>query len=238
MSKQHILVIDIGGISVKLVLCSDPAEPVTVSRFPTPAFMTPQQLVEGVRQIARDWQYQAVSIGYPGPVKNNQVWREPVNLGAGWTDFDFKSAFACPVKLINDAAMQALGSYRGDDMLFLGLGTGLGTALIRDGQIIPLEVAHLPYRDGMNFEQALGKQGLDQSGYEVWYSDLLATIDLFAYALCTDYVVLGGGNANLLKEKFLPDNIHIGDNNNAFTGGLLLWSDKSTDDNVIRLYAS
>ena len=237
MTDSPILVVDIGGISVKLSIVHEGSGSENIQRFSTPEGMTPQQLVEGVQQVAADWQYQVISMGYPGPVKNNTVWREPVNLGEGWVGFDFQQAFNMPVKMINDAAMQALGSYRGADMLFLGLGTGLGTALIREGQIIPMEIAHLPLRDGLDYEDALGQRGLDQSGYEVWYADLLKTIDLFSYALCTDYVVVGGGNARRLDEKLLPDNIYIGDNDNAFIGGGLMWRDELADDDVVRHYA-
>ena len=237
MSDKQILVIDIGGISVKMALSSELATPETLRRFPTPASMTPAQLVEGVQHMTRDWQYDAVSIGYPGPVKNNRVWREPVNLGSGWVDYDFQAALGCPVKLINDAAMQALGSYRGGDMLFLGLGTGLGTALIQAGQIIPMEVAHLPFRDGRNFELVLGQQGLDESGKQAWFADLMAAIDLLSYAFCSDYVVLGGGNSRLIEEKQLPDDIYLGDNSNVFTGGCLLWEEQSSDQDVLLRYA-
>ena len=237
MSDKQILVIDIGGISVKLSHSSEITTPETLRRFPTPPAMTPTQLIEGVQQITQGWQYDAVSIGYPGPVKNNRVWREPVNLGTGWIDFDFQEALGCPVRLINDAAMQALGSYRGGDMLFLGLGTGLGTALIRDNQIIPMEVAHLPFRDGLNFEQTLGQPGLDKTGEEAWFANLMNAIDLLSYAFCSDYVVLGGGNARRIEEKLLPDDIYLGDNSNAFTGGVLLWGDQASDQDVLLRYA-
>ncbi|MCW8964976.1 MAG: ROK family protein [Gammaproteobacteria bacterium] len=238
MTDKRILVIDIGGISVKLSITGDQTTQETIRGFPTPALMTPGQLLEGVNQVATDWNYDVVSIGYPGPVKNNHPWREPVNLGKGWIDYDYEAAFGCPVRMINDAAMQALGSYRGDDMLFLGLGTGLGTAMIMNNQIIPLEAAHLPFREGRNFEQVLGKQGLDKDGQEVWFENLLATIKLFSYVFCSDYVVLGGGNANRIEQKDLPDNVYLGSNDNAFTGGILLWADQSPDHDIQQRYAS
>jgi polyphosphate glucokinase len=224
VTDKQILVIDIGGISVKMSVNGAQTDEALIRSFPTPEKMTPKQLLEGVNKTTTDWQYETVSIGYPGPVKNNHPWREPVNLGEGWIDFDYQSAFGCPVRIINDAAMQALGSYRGGDMLFLGLGTGLGTALILDNRIVPLEVAHLPFGNGKKFEQVLGKQGLDESGKDVWLSNLLIAIDLFSYTFCSDYVVLGGGNAQLLEQEDLPENVYIGSNDNAFTGGTKLWA--------------
>ena len=224
MTEKQILVIDIGGISVKMSVSGAQTGEALIRSFSTPEKMTPKQLLEGVNKTTTGWQYETVSIGYPGPVKNNHPWREPVNLGEGWIDFDYQSAFGCPVRMINDAAMQALGSYRGEDMLFLGLGTGLGTALILDNTIVPMEVAHLPFRDGTNFEQALGKQGLTESGKDVWFRNLLTTIDLFSYTFCSDYVVLGGGNARLLEQEDLPENVYIGSNDNAFAGGIKLWA--------------
>ena len=224
MTDKQILVIDIGGISVKMSVSGTQTDEVLIRSFPTPEKMTPKQLLEGVNETTTGWQYEDVSIGFPGPVKNNHPWREPVNLGEGWIDFDYQSAFGCPVRVINDAAMQALGSYRGEDMLFLGLGTGLGTALILDNTIVPMEVAHLPFRDGKNFEQTLGKQGLTESGQNVWFRNLLITIDLFSYTFCSDYVVLGGGNSRLLEQENLPENVYIGSNDNAFTGGIKLWA--------------
>ena len=222
MTDQTILVIDVGGISVKLTTGVD--QPGEIRSFPSPKNMTPQQLVDHTASITEDWQYDRISIGYPGPVKNNQPWREPVNLGSGWVIFDYEQAFGHPVKMVNDAAMQALGSYQGGDMLFLGLGTGLGTALILDGHIVPLEIAHLPFREEQTFETLLGKAGLDASGFDDWLQNLLDAINLFSYALCTDYVVLGGGNAQRLHKGDLPEDVHIGHNDNAFSGGFKLWA--------------
>ena len=224
MTDKQVLVIDVGGISVKMSVSGAQTDEALIRSFPTPEKMTPKQLLDGVNETTAGWQYKYISIGYPGPVKNNHPWREPVNLGEGWIDFDYQSAFGCPVRVINDAAMQALGSYRGEDMLFLGLGTGLGTALILDNTIVPMEVAHLPFRDGKNFEQTLGKQGLTESGQDVWFRNLLITIDLFSYTFCSDYVVLGGGNSRLLEQENLPENVYIGSNDNAFTGGIKLWA--------------
>lgn len=223
MTAGSILVIDIGGISVKLTLLDNEQESITSNRFSTPTDMTPQQMMQHLDSCIADWEYDRVSIGYPGPVKQNRPWREPVNLGQGWMDFDYEAAFDCPVKMLNDAAMQALGSYRGGDMLFLGLGTGLGTALILSGQVVPLEAAHLPFRDDKTFEYLLGHAGLNDLGEEVWRRNLLDAIELFSYVFCTDYIVLGGGNSLKLDPDQLPENVHLGHNDHAFTGGFRLW---------------
>lgn len=198
-----------------------------IRSFPSPTDMVPAQWLEGIGRLIGDWQYDMVSMGYPGPVKKNRPLREPVNLGKGWVDFDYEAALGCPVKVINDAAMQALGSYRGGDMLFLGLGTGLGTAMIMKNRVVAMELAHLPFRGAMSFEQALGQRGLDRHGREVWFEDLLTTIGLLSHVFSPDYVMLGGGNASHLRQQSLPDDIHIGKNESAFTGGALLWGEQS-----------
>ena len=213
-----ILVVDIGGNSVKV---HAPGQ--TSVSFPTPRDMTPAQLIEGVTAVTAGWRYTRVAIGYPGPVRHDQPTREPVNLGTGWLAFDFAAAFGCPVRMLNDAAMQALGSYRGEVMLFMGLGTGLGTALIHDGHIVPLEVAHLPFRDGETFEKLLGIPGLETLGTERWKQYVLEAIELLRYVLLPDYIVLGGGNARRFTDDELPDQVTLGDNNDAFTGGLRMW---------------
>jgi len=218
---MQILVVDIGGLSVKLAVTGGAQS----RSFPTPPHMTPQQMMQAIGESARDWRYERVSIGFPGPIRDNRPLREPVNLGAGWVDFDYRGAFGCPVKLINDAAMQALGSYRGGNMLFLGLGTGLGTTLIQDGHIVPMEMAHLPFRDGRTFEQVLGKAGLDRAGLTGWKDRVFEAIALFRYALNPDYVVLGGGNARQFADAELPEQVFRGDNANAFGGGFRLWED-------------
>ncbi|MGB5539179.1 MAG: ROK family protein [Gammaproteobacteria bacterium] len=218
---MNILVVDIGGLSVKLALTGD-TQP---RSFPTPPHMTPQQLMQALDETAGDWHYERASIGFPGPIRANRPLREPVNLGTGWVDFDYAAAFGCPVRLINDAAMQALGSYRGGHMLFLGLGTGLGSAIIHDGHIVPLEMAHLPFRDGQTFEHALGKAGLDRTGLAGWKAQVLEAIALFRYALNPDYVVLGGGNVWKFRDDELPEQVFRGDNSNAFDGGFRLWED-------------
>lgn len=222
---MEILVVDIGGISIKLALRN-----MEVISIPTPEQMSPRQLIQLVHAATDNWRYDGVSIGYPGPVRHDRPIREPVNLGSGWIEFDYPAAFGCPVHMINDAAMQALGSYHGGVMLFLGLGTGLGTALVHDGHVVPMEIAHLPFRDGETFELCLGKAGLDRLGLARWKESVYEAVDLLAYALCPDYVVLGGGNANRLADDELPEIVERGDNINAIKGGLRLW--ESSDANL------
>jgi polyphosphate glucokinase len=217
---MEILVVDVGGISVKLCAGRQPPR-----AFPTPPGMTPQQLMQGIAATAADWRYDRVSLGFPGPVRHNRPLREPVNLGSGWVDFDYETAFGTPVRMLNDAAMQALGSYRKGIMLFLGLGTGLGTTLIHDAHIVPMEIAHLPFKNGRTFEQHLGKAGLDAAGEARWKADVLEAIDLFTYTLCPDYIVLGGGNAQRFSAGELPAHVSLGDNRNACTGGMRMWEE-------------
>jgi hypothetical protein len=183
-------------------------------------------MVAEVLDATVGWQYDVVTIGYPGPVVRGKIAREPVNLGRGWTRFDFARAFGCPVRLINDAAMQALGSYRGRSMLFLGLGTGLGTTLVRNGVVVPLEVAHLPYRDGKSYEEVIGDAGLKALGRKRWRRHVEIIVALMLEALVADYAVLGGGNVRLLDE--LPPRTRRGNNANAFRGGERLWQDEVT----------
>jgi polyphosphate glucokinase len=177
-------------------------------------------MVREVRKAAADWDYDAVSIGYPGPVVRGKPVAEPHNLKPGWVRFDFKAAFGCPVKFINDAAMQALGSYKGGKMLFLGLGTGLGTTLIVDGVVVPMELAHLPYRKA-TYEDYLGLRGLKQLGKRRWRYYVQEVVAHLTAAFEPDYVVLGGGNVDVLKE--LPPRCRMGENTNAFRGGFRLW---------------
>jgi len=215
---MRILVIDIGGTRVKAKL-SDQEE---IRKFLSGPTLTPQEMMDGVRRLTSDWQYDRISIGFPGPVKNGKITREPVNLGRGWFDFDF-SGFGKPVRVINDAAMQALGSYEGGAMLFLGLGTGLGNTLIHDSVITPLEIGHLPYRKGRTYEEYLGEAGLRRLGKKKWRVVVDEVVDLFMRALNADYVVLGGGNVKKLRE--LPPGARLGANTNAFVGGVRLWQD-------------
>jgi predicted NBD/HSP70 family sugar kinase len=170
----------------------------------------------------KDWDFDAVSIGYPGAVVQGKPLNDPHNLGAGWVGFNFKKAFGCPVRIVNDAAMQALGSYKRGRMLFLGLGTGLGSALIVDGVLEPMELAHLPYKKGRTYEECVGKKGLKRMGKKKWRRHVEDVIERFRVALNVDDVVIGGGNAKLLKE--LPEGVRRGANTNAFIGGFRLWA--------------
>ena len=212
------LVIDVGGTNIK-VIATGRRKPVKIPSGPS---MTPRLMVRGVRDATAGWKYDVVSIGYPGPVLRGRVAREPINLGKGWLRFDFKKAFNRPVRLINDAAMQALGSYAGGYMLFLGLGTGLGSAMIRDGVLVPTELAHLPYRHGLSYEQYLGEAGMKRLGKRAWRRHVAKVTALFMAALEIDYVVYGGGNARHLRE--LPPNTRLGSNANAFKGGFRMWT--------------
>jgi polyphosphate glucokinase len=217
---MKVLVIDVGGTHVK-VLISGEREPRTFDSGPT---MTAKQMVSGVRKVTEDWKYDAVSIGFPGPVLRNRPVAEPVNLGGGWVGFDFKCAFGCHIKLVNDAAMQGLGSYKRGKMLFLGLGTGLGSTLIVDGIIEPMELGHLPYKKG-TYESYVGNQALVKHGKKKWRRHVADVVARLTAALEPDEVVLGGGNAKELKE--LPPKCRIGDNRNAFQGGFRLWEEAS-----------
>ena len=214
---MKILVIDIGGTNIKLKVSTGDE----LRKFPSGKEMTPTLMVEGIRQLSPDWEYEAVSIGYPGPIVKGKILLEPVNLGRGWVGFDFAQAFGKPVKMINDAAMQALGSYEGGRMLFLGLGTGLGTTLIIDGVIAPLEIGHLPYKKGKSFEQYLGEAARKERGTSKWQASVHDVVGRLKAAMIADYVVLGGGNAKKLTE--MPPNCRPGDNNHAFVGGVRLW---------------
>jgi polyphosphate glucokinase len=214
---MKILVVDIGGNNVKLKLSTGEE----VRKFPSGAELTPPDMLAGIKEIAADWEYDMVSIGYPGPVVRDKILLEPVNLGRGWVDFDFPAAFGKQVKLTNDAAMQALGSYDGGRMLFLGLGTGLGTTLIIDGVVAPMELGHLPYRKNRTFEEYVGNAGFKRMGRRKWQKHVFTVVGSLKHALVADYVVLGGGNAKKLSE--LPPGCRAGDNANAFVGGVRLW---------------
>ena len=215
---MNVLAVDIGGTNVKILATGQD----TPRRFPSGPKMTPMQMVAGVKKLAGTWKYDAVSLGYPGLVLKGSVALEPHNLGPGWVGFDFKAAFGRPVKLINDAAMQALGSYEGGKMLFLGLGTGLGSAVIVDGIVEPMELAHLPYRKG-TYENYIGVEGLKRVGKKKWRRYVEDVVARLIAALEPDYVVLGGGNVKKLKE--LPSNCRVGENTNAFRGGFRLWDE-------------
>ncbi len=212
-----VLVIDVGGTHVK-VFVGRKGRPIKID---SGAEMTAKQMVAQVRQAVGKSAYDVVSIGYPGVVRRGKPAIEPRNLGAGWVGFDFRRAFGHPVKVINDAAMQALGSYRGGRMLFLGLGTGLGTALVVDGVLVSMELAHLPYQKGRTYEEYVGKAGLERLGKKRWRRHVTDVIARLEAALQIDDVVVGGGNAKLLHP--LPRGVRRGSNANAFVGGVRLW---------------
>jgi hypothetical protein len=215
----NVLVIDVGGTHVK-ILTTGKREP---HKIPSGPAMTARRMVHEVRRAAADWSYEAVSLGYPGAVLNGRPVAEPKNLAVGWVRFDFEKAFGCPVKVVNDAAMQALGSYEGGRMLFLGLGTGLGSALITDGVLVPMELAHLLYRKGRTYEDYVGLRGLKRYGKKKWRRYVTDVVEALRHALLADYVVLGGGNAK--KLAMLPKGARLGINKNAFIGGFRLWEE-------------
>jgi len=214
----NVLVIDVGGTHVK-ILATGQHEPREFASGPT---LTPQQMAAGVKKLAGGWKYEVISMGYPGLVLRDRVVAEPHNLGRGWVHFDYRAAFGRPVKIINDAAMQALGSYKGGKMLFLGLGTGLGSALIVDGIVEPMELGHLPYKKG-TYEKYVGQRALEKRGKKKWRRHVADVVASLIAALEPDDVVLGGGNVKKLKE--LPTGCRAGDNANAFLGGFRLWEE-------------
>jgi len=215
--RDKVLVVDIGGTHIK-VLATGQKVPIKVPSGPE---MTPKRMVTLVRKATAKWNYSAVSIGYPGPVLHGKPVSDPHNLACGWVGFDFRKAFRRPVKLMNDAAMQALGSYKRGRMLFLGLGTGLGSALIVDGVIEPMELAHLPYKHGRTFEDYIGLRGLERLGKKKWRRYVADVVIRLKTALQADDIVIGGGNAKLLKK--LPAGARLGSNSNAFRGGFRIW---------------
>jgi polyphosphate glucokinase len=211
-----VLAVDVGGSNVKALLSGEPER----RRVRSGPQMSAAEMVAAVLELADGWEWEAVSVGVPAPVRDGQVVADPVNLGKGWAGFDFESAFGRPTRVVNDAAMQALGSYEGGKMLFLGLGTGLGSALAVDGRVAPMELGHLPYRNG-TFETYVGDEGLQARGLKRWRVHVTMTIDVLVAALQPDYVIVGGGNATKLKE--LPDRVRVGANVNAFVGAFRLW---------------
>jgi|SRR5579862_1832292 polyphosphate glucokinase len=219
--EQKVLVVDVGGTHVKL-LVTGMKQPIKIVSGPS---LTPVELMRKIKAALKGRAYDVVSIGYPGPVVHGHPLREPYNLGRGWVGFDFHKAFGRPVKLINDAAMQALGSYKTGRMLFLGLGTGLGSTMIVDGVLQPMELAHLPYKNGKTYEDYLGLRGLKRLGRKKWQRQVYKVVAELRTALEADHVVIGGGNAKKLKP--LPDNTILGSNENAFVGGFRMWKERT-----------
>ena len=212
----NVLAVDIGGTNVKILATGATAP----RRFPSGPTLTPAEMVRRVKELAADWQYEAVSLGYPGPIANGRIVGEPKNLALGWVGFDFEREFRLPVRLLNDAAMQALGSYEGGRMLFVGLGTGLGTALVVDGVVVPMELAHLPYKK-RTYEDYLGNRGRKRLGKKQWRKHVAFVVDRMIGALQLDDVVIGGGNVKKLDE--LPPHSRAGSNELAFIGGFRMW---------------
>jgi polyphosphate glucokinase len=214
--KKNILVIDIGGTRVKLMISRR-----TKRKFDSGPKMTSREMIADIKKTAEGWNYDLISIGFPAPVKEGKIASEPKHLGKGWVGFDFAKPLGKPVEIINDAAMQALGSYHGGRMLFLGLGTGLGSALVWKGHVLPLELGDLPYvHDGI-IEDEIGKEGLERLGKKNWQKEVNKVLKQLKLALIADYIVLGGGNSKLIEE--LPDGVELGHNRNAYAGGCRLW---------------
>jgi polyphosphate glucokinase len=216
---MKVLVVDVGGTNLKISVTGSEE----VRKTPSGPQLTPERMVAELKKLAKGWSYDAVSIGYPGAVVGNSPAKEPVNLAEGWVGFNFETAFRRPVKVINDAAMQALGSYEGGRMLFLGLGTGLGSAMVIQKIVMPMELAHLPYKKNRTFEQWVGKRAYERFGKKKWEKVVADVVARLKHALQADYVVLGGGNAK--KIKSVPEGARMGSNLNAFVGGFRMWED-------------
>ncbi len=215
---MNVLVIDIGGTNIKALATGQKER----RRFPSGSEMTPERMVSEIKAITKDWSYDAVSIGYPGRVLEGQIVSEPKNLAKGWVGFDFERAFKRPIRILNDAAMQALGSFKRGKMLFLGLGTGLGSCAVVNGKVGPLELAHLPYKKG-TYEDYVGRRRLESRGRKKWNKDVAEVVGHLTKALQPDDVVLGGGNARRLK--VIPQGCRLGSNANAFVGGFRMWNE-------------
>lgn len=214
---MKVLVIDIGGTNIK-VASTDNLVPI---KIPSGPHLTAKMMVDDVLNATKGWEYDCITLGYPGPVNHDAPIMEPHNLAPGWIDFPYSKAFKKPHRFINDAAMQALGGYKGGRMLFLGTGTGLGSALIFDGTVIPLELAHLPYKNGLTYEEYIGLTGLERRGKKKWRKSVLDIVERLKAAMVCDYVLLGGGNAKLMTD--LPAHVILGANSNAIEGGIKLW---------------
>ena len=220
VTLMDVLVIDVGGSNVKLCLSPDIEN---ARRFQSGTLLTPESLVERVLALTRDWHYDVISIGFPGVTDRNQPEAEPGKLGGGWVGFDFERAFGKRVRLVNDAVLQALGAYDGGRMIFLGLGTGLGSTLITEHVLVPLELGDLPFRDGQTMSQRLSRDGLSKNGHECWLADVHEACRVIRRAMVADYVVLGGGNAKRVDP--LPDAVRRGSNKDACAGGFRLWDE-------------
>jgi hypothetical protein len=216
VKKPNILVVDIGGTHVKLMI-----SPRERRKFNSGPRMTPAQGMRRLKQTIRGWKFDAVSIGFPAPVRKGRIMHDPKHLGTGWARYNFRKALGKPTVIINDAAMQALGSYHGGRMLFLGLGTGLGSAMVWKNTLLPLELGDLPYRDGKIIEQFLGKPGVARLGERAWKSEVRHAVLQLKKSFVADYVVLGGGNSK--RFTTLPEGIEMGNNRNAYLGGIRLW---------------
>jgi len=213
---KKILAVDIGGTHVKLMVSRTERR-----KFASGLKLTPKQLTSEIKEVAGDWEFDAVSLGFPSVIAKGQIMKDPKNLAPGWVGWDFQKSLGKPTRVINDAAMQALGSFRGRRMLFLGLGTGLGSTLLWDHNVLPLELGDLPYPGVERIELVLGKAGLARLGRKTWQREVLGVVAQMKLALVADYVVLGGGNAKQLEK--LPDGTELGHNRNAFLGGCRLW---------------
>ena len=213
---KKILVVDVGGTHVKLMISRRQKR-----KFDSGTKFNPKQLVAEIKEMTADWDFDAVSLGFPSTVNSGRITKDPKHLAKGWVGWNAQQSLGKPTRVINDAAMQALGSYRGGRMLFLGLGTGLGSTLIWDKNVLPLELGDLPYGDGGTIEDRVGKRGLERFGRKAWEREVFDAITKLKIALIADYVVLGGGNAKLFKR--LPEGIEAGHNRNAFLGGCRLW---------------
>jgi polyphosphate glucokinase len=224
---MNILVIDVGGTHVKVLATGQNPH----REFDSGPTLTPRQMVAKVQKLVAGWKYDVISIGYPGPVLRGRPISEPWNLGKGWAGFNFEAAFGCPVKVMNDAAMQAVGSYKRGKMLFLGLGTGLGSAMIMNGVVEPMELGHLPYKKG-TFEDYIGIRGLEKYGKKKWRRNVADAVQRLITALEPEDVVLGGGNVHKLKK--LPAGCRVGDNLNAFLGGFRLWQETGAGEHLVR----
>ena len=214
--KKRVLVIDVGGSNVKLMISRAQKR-----KFKSGVDLTPREMMAQLKPLLQDWSFDAVSMGFPAPIRNGRIISEPKHLGPGWTRFDYEKSLGKPIRIINDAAMQALGSFHGGRMLFLGLGTGLGSTLIWETNVLPLELGDLPYGNGEIIEDYLGKSGMKELGEKRWKREVLRAVLLLKKSVVADYVVLGGGSAKKFDE--LPDGIELGHNRNAFRGGARLW---------------